>query len=472
MPTMLALGGHLKNTVGLSVGTQVVLSQHVGDLDNLASLEAFRRTVEDLLRFFRAEPERLVCDLHPDYTTTQYAEQLADRLGVPLLRVQHHEAHLAACLAEQGLPPEAWAEPILGFSWDGAGYGWDGTIWGGEVLLWQAGRVQRVGSLRSFLLPGGNQAVRQPRRSALAVLYALWGEQAWERFPPLKQWFSPSEQKGLRSMLRQETNCPRASSMGRLFDAVAALCGLGARISFEGQAAMALEFAALDESPPFQKPARQEAQNPSQMAAEPEDLIGTPPPAPKDAMANRPVWPAKPEAPPNAESDALSDAQLNAEPDELIEVGPAYPLPWIEVPEKSNLLKKPLPTPAKAAGREEATGAAERFGLWDWRPMVEAVLADRAAGVPVYQISRRFHAALADGILQAAQWAANRWGLRRVALSGGCFQNALLTQLVYHRLRQAGFTVYLHRHVPPGDGGIALGQLLLAAFSSHSAPRK
>jgi len=466
MPTILALGGHLKNTVGLSVSTQVVLSQHVGDLDNLPSLETFRRTVEDLLRFFRAEPERLVCDLHPDYASTQYAEQWADRLGVPLVRVQHHEAHLAACLAEQSLPPQGLAEPILGFSWDGTGYGWDGTIWGGEVLLWQAGRVLRVGSLWPFLLPGGDQAVRQPRRSALAVLYELLGEQAWERFPPLKQWFSPSEQKGLRSMLHQKANCPRASSMGRLFDAVAALCGLGERISFEGQAAMALEFAALEGSPPSQKPAPQEAKNPAQPPAEPkvepEYLTDSPPPTAKDTTAPRWACPAEPEAEPGSPPDP----EPEAEPDKLIEVGSAYPLPWIEVAGKSQLPNKTGPTSAEAAAGEE------RFGLLDWRPMVEAVLADRAAGVPVAQISRRFHAALADGILQAARWAANRWGLRRIALSGGCFQNGLLTRLVYHRLRQAGFTVYLHRQVPPGDGGIALGQILLAALSSQAGHTK
>ncbi len=410
MPTILALGGHLKNTVALSLGSQVVLSQHVGDLDNLPSLEVFHQTVEDLLQFFRAEPELLVCDLHPDYASTQYAEQLADRLGVPLLRVQHHEAHLAACLAEQGLSAEQLDEPILGFCWDGTGYGWDGTIWGGEILLWQAGRVVRVGSLWPFPLPGGDQAVRQPRRSALGVLYELLGESAWERIGPLQEWFSPTEQAGLRSMLRRRVNSPRTSSMGRLFDAIAALCGLGSRISFEGQAAMALEFAALEE--PTELP--------------PQHLQGLPTPA------NPPFQPLEP-----------------AEP--LL----AYPLPWIEGAEQSELPKKITGKPPQ---RDNAP-----LGLLDWRPMVEAVLTDRAAGVPVGQISRGFHAALAEGILQAAQWAAVHWGVAQVALSGGCFQNSLLTQWAYHRLRQPGFTVFLHQQTPPGDGGIALGQILLAA---------
>ncbi len=393
MPPILAVGAHLKNTVGLSLGSQVVLSQHVGDLDNVPSLEVFQHTVEDLLRFFQVEPDRVVCDLHPDYASTQYAEHMARQWQVPLLRVQHHEAHLAACLAEQGLKPETLAEPILGFSWDGAGYGRDGVIWGGEVLLWQAGRVERVGALWSFPLPGGDQAVRQPRRSALAVLYELLGERAWNSFAPLRDWFSPMEQSGLRSMLHRGVNCPRTTSMGRLFDAVAALCGLGEQISFEGQAAMALEFAALEE------------------------------------------------------------------PGEPVHRLPGYPLPWIEGTEKSDL-------PEKIAGTSPEEKSL-RFGLLDWRPMVEAVLKDRSVGVSVGQISRRFHAALVEGALKAAHWAAKQWGVRRIALSGGCFQNALLTQFAYQRLHQAGFTVYLHQHVPPGDGGIALGQILLAVASSH-----
>lgn len=394
MRPILALGGHLKNTVGLSVGTQAVLSQHVGDLDNLPSLELFYHTVEDLVQFFRVQPELVVCDLHPDYVSTQYAEQLARQWQVPLLRVQHHEAHLAACLAEQRFgQQELFAEPILGFCWDGTGYGWDGTIWGGEILLWQAGRVQRVGSIPSFPLPGGDQAMRQPRRSALGVLYELLGEQVWEKVAGVPEWFSPAEQAGLGSMLRRSVNSPRASSMGRLFDAVAALCGLGGWISFEGQAAMALEFAAM------------------------------------------------------GGSETLAPSL------------PAYPLPWIERSEKTD-------PPEKTTGTLAETKPIP-FGLLDWRPMLEAVLADRAAGVPVGKISRRFHAALANGILQAAQWAAHHWGVRRVALSGGCFQNALLTQLAYQQLHQAGFTVYLHQHVPPGDGGIALGQILLAVASAH-----
>ncbi|MCS7304345.1 MAG: Sua5/YciO/YrdC/YwlC family protein [Thermoguttaceae bacterium] len=389
MPPILALGGHLKNTVALSLGSQVVLSQHVGDLDNLPSLEVFQRTVEDLLSFFQVQPELVVCDLHPDYASTQYGEQLAERLGVPLVRVQHHEAHLAACLAEQGLRVEELAEPILGFSWDGSGYGRDGTLWGGEVLLWQAGQVGRIGSVWPFPLPGGDQAVRQPRRSALGVLYELLGEEAWERCKPLREWFSPIEQKAFRSMLRRKTHCPRASSMGRLFDAVAALCGLGCRISFEGQAAMALEFAAWEESAQY------------------------------------------------------------------VHKIPGYPLPWLEV-DQSTLSEKTATNPEEKGRR--------KFGLLDWRPMLQAVLADRAAGMPIHQISRRFHAALADGILQAAQWAAKHWQIQRVALSGGCFQNALLTQWAYQRLQEAGFTVLVHQQVPPGDGGIALGQILLAAW--------
>lgn len=380
VPPILALGGHLKNTVALAVGSQVVVSQHVGDLDNRESVEVHHRTVEDMLAFFRVQPEVVVCDLHPDYASTRYAEQLADRWKVPLVRVQHHFAHLGSCLAEQGMTPVDLAEPILGFSWDGTGYGLDGTVWGGEMLSWQAGNVFRVGTLRSFPFPGGDRAVREPRRSALGVLYEILGEAAFERLP---DWFRPTERRGLASMLRRGVNTPRASSMGRLFDAVAALCGLGRRITFEGQAAMALEFAASN----------------------------------------------------------------TACPDE--HVAP-YPLSWTE---EAN---RPM------EGQPEAPDVP--LLCLDWEPMLRAILADQIAGVPVAHISRRFHETLAHAILWGTQWAAHRWGIRQVGLSGGCFQNSLLTQRAYARLNEAGFHVHLHQEVPPGDGGIALGQIFLGAW--------
>ena len=246
-PGILALGGHLKNTVALFLGgaadgtqpAQVVMSAHVGDLDSRLSVEVFERAAQDLVEFFRLAPQVVACDLHPDYASTRYAEKLAAGWDAPLVRVQHHHAHVAACAAEHGL-----TGPVLGFSWDGTGYGPDGTVWGGEVLLCQGATFQRAAHLRTFALPGGDRAAREPRRSALSLLFEIFGERAAEH---ATAWFRPSETTALLSMLSRHVNTPRTSSMGRLFDAVAAICGLPPAISFEGQAAMALEFAA-DES--------------------------------------------------------------------------------------------------------------------------------------------------------------------------------------------------------------------------------
>jgi hydrogenase maturation protein HypF len=391
-PTILALGGHLKNTVALSLGrvrethheegavgwdkrsavppmgdssadggtairlshpTQIVMSAHVGDLDTGLSVEVFRRAADDLVRFFDVAPDAVVCDLHPDYASTRHAEKLAARWNVPLLRVQHHHAHVTACMAEHGLQG-----PVLGFSWDGTGYGPDGTVWGGEVLLCEGGEFRRAAHLRTFALPGGDRAVRQPRRSALGLLFEILGPQAAEH---AGAWFSDREVRMLVSMLTNQVNSPRTSSMGRLFDAVAAICGLPPVISFEGQAAMALEFAA-DEN----------------------------------------------------------------------EQG-AYAF-----------------TVSPHAERKEY--------IVDWEPLVREVLADRAAGVPVGRISARFHNALAEMAVAVAQ----RTSKLPCILTGGCFQNVLLATRVQDRLSAAGFPVYTHKEVPPGDGGIALGQVFVA----------
>jgi hydrogenase maturation protein HypF len=335
-------------------------------------------------------PQVVACDLHPDYASTRHAETLAAAWGVPLVRVQHHEAHLAACIAENRLEG-----PVLGLSWDGTGFGPDGTVWGGEVLEYGPGKgdsphlperpsgcfaqmgtvpfppFRRLAHLRQFALPGGDRAVRQPRRSALGLLFEILGPEA-ERHAAA--WFRPGELKVLLESLARPRLNPRTSSMGRLFDAVAALCGLPTEISFEGQAAMALEFAA----------------DPECQEAYPLPLVG--------GMWN--MVGGEPHMPPTTDH---------------------------------------LPPPA----------------MGDWEPMVRAILADVAAGQPVGRTSARFHNALADWAVAAAR----RWGGEQVALGGGCFQNALLTERTSARLRAAGFRVLMNRQVPPGDGGIALGQV-------------
>jgi hydrogenase maturation protein HypF len=232
-PAILAVGAHVKTSVALSVGTEVFLSQHIGDLETAAAHAAFHKTAADLPRLYDAAPVAVACDQHPDYVSTQYAA----RHGAPAIAVQHHYAHVLSCMAENDLRP-----PVLGVSWDGTGYAPDGTVWGGEFLLVDGCGFERVGHFRQFRLPGGDAAVKEPRRSALGLLYAIFGDELWDREELLRD-FTARELGLLRQMLERKINAPLTSSAGRLFDAVAALAGLRVRSSFEGQAAMELEFA-------------------------------------------------------------------------------------------------------------------------------------------------------------------------------------------------------------------------------------
>ena len=382
LPCLLATGAHQKAVLALSVGSQVFLSQHLGDMETPEAHAAFERVALDFLDLYGAEPVAIVHDLHPDYPTTRWAAAAARGEGgllaragrtpraLPLVAVQHHHAHLASCLAEHGVEG-----PALGLCFDGTGSGGDGTVWGGEALLaLDGGRFARLARLRPFRLPGGEAAVHEPRRVALALLHGLDGEAALVRtdLATLAS-FSPVERSVLSRMLRDGLHAPWTSSLGRLFDGVAALLGLGDRVSFEGQAAMALEFAA----------------DPLERGSYPLPLVATRPPA------------------------------------------------------------------GLAPGQEASATLLEL----DWRPLVAALLADRARGEPDARIAARFHQTLADAALSVAKAA----GLERVALSGGCFQNRLLSERTAAALRGAGHSVLLHRAVPANDGGIALGQIAVAA---------
>lgn len=240
---LLCVGGHMKNTVAVTAGRNLVMSPHIGDLSNPVSMEAFRRTVQLLGSLYPGKPGRVVCDAHPDYASTHFALSL----GVPFVAVQHHLAHILSCLLEHGGGPER----VLGVAWDGTGYGSDGTIWGGEFIVVDrvAKTAQRVACLRPFRLPGGEAAMREPRRSALGLLHGLFaGEPGL--LPPLARslGFRDDEAAVLISLLDRGIRAPVTTSAGRLFDGVAALLGLRLQSSFEGQAAMEVEFAADAES--------------------------------------------------------------------------------------------------------------------------------------------------------------------------------------------------------------------------------
>ena len=233
LPTILAVGAHLKNTVALSVDSQIFVSQHIGDLETKEAYSAFREVAAALPGLYEVKIEIVACDLHPDYLSTKYAAELA----APKSGVQHHWAHVAGCMAENELEP-----PALGVSWDGTGLGLDGTIWGGEFLLANEQSFTRVAHLRQFRLPGGETAIKEPRRCALGLLYEIFGDDLWER-DDFMSTFSKQEMPVLRQLLEKKINAPITSSAGRLFDAVGSLIGLRRRSNFEGQAALELEFA-------------------------------------------------------------------------------------------------------------------------------------------------------------------------------------------------------------------------------------
>jgi hydrogenase maturation protein HypF len=245
LPPVLAVGAHQKNTIAAAVGNQVFISQHIGDLETEGSHAAFRQVIDAFQRLYEFAPTTAACDLHPDYASSRHASTL----GLPLVQVQHHRAHVLSCMAENRLSP-----PVLGIAWDGSGMGEDGTVWGGEFLHVTEAGCRRVAHLRPFLLPGNERAVREPRRVALALLYEIFAGQAIVADTAAVRAFSPAELATLRTMMDRQLNSPLTSSVGRLFDAFASLLGLRHLASFEGQAAMELEFAIAaptEESLPF-----------------------------------------------------------------------------------------------------------------------------------------------------------------------------------------------------------------------------
>ncbi len=232
---VLAVGGHLKNTVALTAGNHVFISQHIGDLETMQAFEAFQSVIDSFQDLYQVRPEQIVCDMHPDYLSTKYAKTRDAALSA----VQHHYAHVASCMAENQLEVR-----VLGVSWDGTGYGPDGTIWGGEFLLTNETSFHRVASFRRYRLPGSEKAIKEPRRTAIGVLYEILGKDLFEHSDLLSvRSFTVSERVMIRQMMMRGLNSPWTSSAGRLFDAIASLVGLHQRISFEGQAAMELEFA-------------------------------------------------------------------------------------------------------------------------------------------------------------------------------------------------------------------------------------
>ncbi len=356
VPPILAVGGELKNAICISRGRYAFPGQHIGDLENLSAYEFFQESVAHFSQILQVTPRTIAYDQHPGYLATRWAKS---QTGVRLVGVQHHHAHIASCMAENQLDG-----PVIGVALDGTGYGTDGHAWGGEVLIADLTGFERAAHLAYVPMPGGAQAIHEPWRMAVAGLWQAFGEE-WRSHAPAA-WVAglPRGVAVVEQLLRNGAHAPLSSSCGRLFDAVAALVCDRMTVSYEAQAAIALE-ACCD----------------------------------PDAAAG------------------------------------AYPFT------------------IRDGGCMEIDAAAMFVALTD----------DLRRGVARGILSRRFHNGLVDALSDAVDGVAQRSGLTRVCLSGGSFQNAVLSGGLETALARRGLTVFTHALVPAGDGGLSLGQLAIAA---------
>lgn len=350
----LAVGGELKNTFCLARDTYAFLSHHIGDMENAETCESFEQGVKHLSHIFRVQPELIAHDLHPNYFTTHHAQ----KLNVPQIAVQHHHAHIAACMADNGLENKR----VIGLSFDGTGYGTDGAIWGGEVLLASYADFERFAHLDYLPLPGSDSAIRHPWRIAIGYAHALGLD--INDLPFLKG-IRKQEIKTVQQQVDKRINTPLTSSMGRLFDAVASLSGVRSDVTYEAQAAIEME------------------------------------------VLSKPFIPA----------------------------AEAYPY---EINETIKV-----------------------------KDVFNAILHDIRAKEPAGMIGARFHRTIAQLAVDVCKQAREQTNLNEVALSGGVWQNRVLLNLVRDGLEEEGFVVYFHKQVPTNDGGLALGQAVIA---NHSSP--
>ncbi len=351
---ILACGAELKNTVCLTRETHAFLSQHIGDLENLATYAFFEMTIAHLKRILSIEPEIIAYDMHPNYLSTQYATEQSQMMQID---VQHHHAHIVSCMAENHVEG-----PVIGLAFDGTGYGSDGSLWGGEILVARLDRFERAAHLAYTPMPGGAAAIKEPWRMAVSYLYGAFGKDFINRRLPFLDKLNESKRNIMVEMIEKNINAPRTSSLGRFFDGIAAMLGIRSHVVFEGQAAMELE-----------------------MVAE--------------------AW-----------------------------AGDHYEYAW----------------------------SSEEPVQVDPHPIITGVVRDIENGVPSSIVSGKFHATLMAMFTDLCQVIRKKTGLSQVALSGGCFQNATLLAGLTRRLGGKGFHVLTHERVPANDGGIALGQAVIA----------
>lgn len=343
-------GAELVNCFCIGKGNQAILSQHIGDLQNLETLEFYSESVERFKRLFRFKPELAVMDMHPDYLSTRFVQ----KMGIPTTTVQHHHAHIASCMAEHGLDKK-----IIGVSLDGTGYGTDGHVWGGEFMVCDLADFERITHFEYVPQPGGDAVTKHPWRMMLAYLYHYFGEEVTDLHPFLFEGIDRNEIETVLFMLKKKINSPLTSSSGRLFDAVSALLGICPESSYHAEAPMRLE--------------------------------------------------------------AVADIN------------------------------------------EKSTYPFNSNGVICLKPVFEEIISDLENHIELSTISGKFHNTVVEIILKTVQQISSTAKLKKVALSGGTFQNRIILEKTEIALQQNGFTVYSQSAVPSNDGGIALGQLAIAA---------
>ncbi len=354
-PAIFAAGAQMKSTFCLSKGNKAYFSQHLGDLQEYPSTQNYEKELAELKKLLEIEPDIAAYDLHPDYWSTRFVmkSQIRTKIGV-----QHHHAHIASCMVEHGL-----TEPVIGISFDGTGYGTDGNLWGGEFLLCDLQDFQRVGHLAYQPLPGGEQAILEPWRTAVSYLYSVYGKDLLNLPSPVIQQVLPSQVEMMMQMMDKKVNSPLTSSVGRLFDAVYGILGFGQRITFEGQTGIFLE--------------------------------------------------------------SIADPNVKERYEYSIE----------KSEDSFQIITKSI---------------------------LQQIQEDLQKGISPNIISGKFHNTVIAFSTEMALLSREKYGNKKVVLSGGCFQNAVLTEGLIQSLESNKFEVYSHHQVPPNDGGIALGQLAVA----------
>jgi hydrogenase maturation protein HypF len=352
---VLACGAELKNTVCIAKDDRAFLSQHIGDLENLSTLEFFELTIRHMKRILDVEPLIVACDLHPDYLSTKYALSLKN---MEVVRVQHHHAHIAGCMAENMIDG-----PVIGFSFDGTGYGEDGRIWGGEVMIAENGIYSRAAHISYVPMPGSAAAIKEPWRMAISYLYDAFGEEMWNLDVPVLRETGNDKIRVIADMISKKINSPETSSLGRFFDGISAIIGIRNRVCFEGQAAMELEM-------------------------------------------------------------------LSAE-----NIDEKYDYEWINEGGIYKILTAPI---------------------------VRDIVSDVHKQVDSSEIGGKFHNTLISLFAELCEKIRKDTGVGKAALSGGVFQNSMLLSGMIKALEEKGFQVYTHKLVPANDGGISLGQAVIA----------